>query len=320
MRWSRVFMAGGAALGAAAIYNALSRRRVGSVSSVLGGDEDWFLWRGHRIAYTRLGDGPPIILLHGIHAAASSYEWRHNVGALAESNTVYALDLIGFGRSDRPDVRYTAQHFLRLTDDFARQVVDEPCVLVGSGLSGAYAIVLGAQDPASYPGVVAICPTGLSRMADVGRGVTPARIMVVTPVVGTTLFNALVSRRSLRAYLERIYRDKSLVTNELVDAYYTTSHQPGAQHAPSAFLSGALNVDVASAIRRLRQPMLLVWGEQASEVPVEDSRGFRTLKRDLELAIFDPSGDLPHDENADGFNDLVREFVARVFEEAEKRV
>jgi hypothetical protein len=53
---------------------------------------------------------------------------------------------------------------------------------------------------------------------------------------------------------------------------------------------------------------------------VEDSRGFRTLKRDLELAIFDPSGDLPHDENADGFNDLVREFVARVFEEAEKRV
>ena len=311
-------MAGGAALSAAAIYNAFTRRGVGSVPSTLGGHDEWFIWRGHRIAYTVAGDGPPILLVHGINAIASSYEWRYNVEALAERNRIYAIDLIGFGRSDRPDIRYTAQHFLRLTDDFARQVINQPCVVVGSGLSGAHAITLAAQDPPSYPGIVAICPTGLSRMGDLGRRVTPGRLMAVTPVVGTTLFNALVSRRSIRAYLERVYRDKTLVTNELVDWYYTTSHQPGAQYAPSAFLSGALNVDVASSMRRLRQPMLLVWGEQAAEVPVEDSRGFRTLKRDLELAIFDPSGDLPHDEHADGFNELVTEFVSRVFEEAKR--
>jgi pimeloyl-ACP methyl ester carboxylesterase len=317
MRWSRVFMAGGAALGAAALYNAFSRRGVGSVSSVLPGDEEWFLWRGRRVFYTRHGDGPPLLLLHSIHAAASSYEWRHNVEPLAAGNAVYALDLLGFGRSDRPDARYTAQMYMRLIDDFARLVIGEPVVLVGSSLSGAYAVTLGAQDPASYPGVVAIGPTGLSTLSEPGRKLTPARVVAVTPVVGTTVFNALVSRRSLRHYLERIYRDDSRVTNEMIDAYYTTSHQPGAQHAPAAFIGGSLNVDVAPAVRRLRQPLLLVWGEQASEVPVEDAHRFRTLKRDVEIAIFDPSGDLPHDEQADGFNELVAQFAARVFSEAE---
>lgn len=315
MRWSRVFMAGGAALGAAALYNVLARRGVGGVSSTLGGDEEWFLWRGRRVFYTRMGEGPPVLLLHSIHAAASSYEWRHNLEPLAASNRVYALDLLGFGRSDRPNTRYTAQLYMRLIDDFARLVIGAPVVLVGSSLSGAYAITLGAQDPASYPGIVAIGPSGLSKLSEPGRKVTPARVLAVAPVVGTSVFNALVSRRSLRHYLERVYRDDSRVTNAVIDAYYTTSHQPGAQHAPAAFLAGDLNVDVAPAVRRLRQPLLLIWGEQASQVPVEDAHRFRTLKRDVEMAIFDPSGDLPHDEQADGFNQLVGQFAERVFEE-----
>jgi pimeloyl-ACP methyl ester carboxylesterase len=315
MRWSKVFMAGGAAVGAAAIYNAFVRRGVGALPSTIEGDEEWFLWRGHRIAYTRRGEGAPLLLIHSIHPSASSYEWRHNAAALGAAGTVYTLDLLGFGRSDRPSVRYSARLLTKLIDDFVRLVIGEPTVLIGSGLAGAYAITLAAQDPESYPAVVAVCPTGLSTMADASRRMTPRHVMSVTPVVGTTMFNALVSRRSIRSYLERAYRDKSLVTNELVDWYYTTSHQPGAQHAPSALLAGLLNVDVGPAMRRLRQPMLLIWGEQSSEAPVEDARGFRTLKHDLELAIFDPAGDLPHDEHADGFNELVTDFVGRVGQE-----
>jgi pimeloyl-ACP methyl ester carboxylesterase len=126
------------------------------------------------------------------------------------------------------------------------------------------------------------------------------------------MFNALVSRRSLRSWLDRTYVDGEITTDELVDVYYDAAHQPGARYAPSAFMSGHLNLDVRRALRRLTQPTLIVWGEQAIETPVEDVRGFRALRPDIEVAILDPAGSLPHDERPDEFNEIVTGFLANV--------
>lgn len=311
MRLRNKMLIGGAAVGAAATYKALAPGAVAPLENPIGGEDHVFHWHGRRISYTRRGAGPAMLLVHGIHAAAWSYEWRANVDALARAFTVHTIDLLGFGRSERPDIRYSAQLYLHLLHDFAREVVGGPCTLVGSSLAGAYAAILGARDPSRFPALVLICPTGLSRLRN-AAGVTgdARRILLDAPMVGSTLFNALVSRASLRYYLERAYANDAFVTDELIDAYHATAHQPGARFAPAAFIGGKLNIDVSGAIRRLTQPLLLVWGEQAREVPVEDVRRFRALKPDIELAIFDPSGSLPHDEHAREFNRLVMQFAA----------
>jgi alpha-beta hydrolase superfamily lysophospholipase len=108
MRWRKAAAAGGAALGAAALYNATAEHRAAPLVNELGGESEELLWRGHRITYTRHGTGSPVLLVHGLHAGASSYEWRHTIDSLAERYTVFALDLLGFGRSARPRVRYTS--------------------------------------------------------------------------------------------------------------------------------------------------------------------------------------------------------------------
>jgi len=312
MQWRKVLMGGGAALGAAAAYNALACKDVTVLSSPLGGNEECFEWRGYDIAYTVRGSGSPVILAHSIHATAWSYEWRRNVEALARTHTVYVLDLLGFGRSSRPATRYSAHLYIALLDDFAQQVVGAPCAVIASALSAAYAIVLGARDPSSFPALVLIEPTGLGRLdqrATSGGDVT--RLALDTPVVGTAVFNGLVSRRSIRIFLEESYADNDLVTDEMVELYYQTSHQPGAKYAPAAFIAQQLNIDVRSAVRRLTQPALLVWGEQAVMNPVEEIRPFLAVKRDFEVAILDPAGDLPHDERADEFNELATAFLSR---------
>jgi pimeloyl-ACP methyl ester carboxylesterase len=313
MRWRKAVLSGGAALGAAAAYNALVGRDVGPLDNLIGGDEGWFRWRGWRVQFTRRGHGPPVLLVHSIHAAAFSYEWRHNVDALARWYTVYTIDLLGFGRSDRPGLRYTARLYIGLLADFAAQVVGQPCALVASSLSAAYAIVLGARDPGRFPALVLVEPTGLVRLhepAGTGNGV--ARVVLDAPIVGTALFNSLASRRSIELFLRETYADEALVTDDVVDAYYAAAHQPGAKHAPSAFIAQQLNIDVRRALRRLSPPTLLVWGEQAVEAPVEDARGFLVLKPDLELAILDPAGGLPHDERPQEFNELTRTFLTRL--------
>lgn len=313
MRWRKALISGGAALGVAATFNALIGKRVEPLENLIGGEEGWFHWRGHRVAYTRRGSGPPVLLVHSIHAAAFAYEWRFNVDALAEHHTVYAIDLLGFGLSDRPAIRYSARLYLALLADFASQVIAAPAVLVASSLSAAYAIVLGARDPGRFPALVLIAPTGLVRLHQSSSTAGDlARYTVDSPVLGTAVFNAMVSRRSIRAWLERLYVDDALVTDDVVEALYTTSHQPGAKYAPSAFVSSHLNLDVRRALRRLLQPVLLVWGEQATETPVEDVRGFRALRPDMDIAILDPAGDLPHDERPDEFNEIVNTFLARL--------
>jgi pimeloyl-ACP methyl ester carboxylesterase len=126
------------------------------------------------------------------------------------------------------------------------------------------------------------------------------------------MFNSLVSRRSIRYWLERTYSDDSIVTDDLVDIYYWTSHQRGARHAPAAFISGNLNIDVRQALRRLTQPTLLIWGEEGSIAPIEEFRGFRSVKPDIELAVLTPAGDLPHDERPDDFNVILSTWLNRL--------
>ncbi len=312
-RWRKLALSGGALLGAAAAYNAFARKDVDQLSNLIGGEEGGFEWRNSRIAFTRRGSGPPLLLVHGIHAAAWSYEWHDNVDALARNNTVYTIDLLGFGRSDRPAIQYTARLYISLISDFAQQVIGEPCVLVATSLSGAYAIVLAARDPARFPALALIAPTGLIRLnKSTGIGGEAGRLAVETPIVGTAMFNALVSRRSIRSWLEKTYSDDTIVTDDLVDIYYWTSHQRGARHAPAAFVSGQLNIDVRAALRRLTQPALLVWGEEGSIAPIEEFRGFCSVKPDFELAVLTPAGDLPHDERPEDFNVILSSWLTRL--------
>jgi len=306
-------MSGGALLGAAAAYNAFARKGVDKLSNLIGGEEGGFDWRGRRISFTKRGNGPPILLIHGIHAAAWSYEWHDNVDHLARNNTVYTIDLLGFGRSDRPAIRYSARLYISLISDFVDQVVSDPCVLVANSLSGAYAIVLGARDPQRFPAIALISPTGLVRLNRTsGIASEAGQLAVYAPIVGTAMFNGLVSRRSIRHYLEKAYADDSIVTDELVEIYYWTSHQRGARHAPAAFISGHLNIDVRQALRRLSQPALLVWGEEGTSIPAEESRSFRALKPDLENVLVSSAGELPHDERPDDFNVILSTWLNRL--------
>ena len=306
-------MSGGAILGAAAAYNAFARKGVDDLTNLIGGEEGGFDWRGRRISFTRRGKGPPVLLIHGIHAAAWSYEWHDNVDHLALTNSVFTLDLLGFGRSDRPAIRYSARLYISLISDFVDQVIGDPCVLVATSLSGAYAVVLGARDPQRFPAVALVAPAGLVRLnraASIAGGA--GQLAVHAPIVGTAMFNALVSRRSIRNFLQKAYADDSIVTDELVEIYYWTSHQRGARHAPAAFLAGHLNIDVRQALRRLTQPSLLIWGEEGNTPALEESRGLRTLKPDFETAILSPAGDIPHDERPDDFNVILSSWLNRL--------
>jgi pimeloyl-ACP methyl ester carboxylesterase len=304
-------IAGGAAAAGAAAFNRAVGQPAGSLPNLIGGDEGTYEWAGggdgvHRVAYTRRGAGPAVLLVHGIYAAAWSYEWRHNVDALAREHTVYTIDLLGFGRSDRPAVDYSARLYVSLLLDFAADVVRDPCALVGASLGAAFVVAAAARHPGRFPAVVLVGPVGVTHLSwPPGPASDATYALLRSPLAGSAAFNALVSRPSMQLFLRQTFADDRHVTPELVDAYWRTAHQPGARYAAAAFVGMRLNLNVRDAARRLRQPVLIAWGEQAKEVPKTERAAYEELVPHARVERFDPCGSLPHDERSAEWNAVV---------------
>jgi pimeloyl-ACP methyl ester carboxylesterase len=271
---------------------------------------DWD-WRHGRVRYTTLGEGPPLVLLHGVHAAASSFEMRKIFEPLADRFTVYAPDLLGFGKSDRPPLEYSGELYADLVTDFLDQAVGGPCAIVASSLSSAYAVAAAVRRPTLVNRLVFICPTGAARATRSDALAETLYWFLRLPIQGRAAFNALVSRPSIRSYLRRqAYFDPSHATEQVVEQNWATAHQPNARFAPAAFLGGRLDFPLRPYFVRLSQPTLLVWGEDARCPPVSEGRSLEALNARSTLHVVERCGMLPHDERADHFLGLVRPFLA----------
>ena len=292
----------------------LAALAAGEPYSPLPGERRRYAWKHGDITYSVKGQGEPLVLVHGIYAGASSYEFRRVFDALAQDFRVYAVDLLGFGLSGRPPIDYTPALYQALIQDFVNHVVggvDHPAHVVASSLSAAFVIRAAAERPDLFARLVLVEPTGLENLAS--RGDTPLRALanrgLRSPLVGQGIYNLIVSRPSIRYFLKsQTYDDPTLVSDDVVDYYYTTAHQPGGRYAVAAFISGALNTPVAAVYPLLRQPILLCWGKDARFAPLENAAAFRRANPRAELRVFD-CGSLPQDEQAGEFAREVRAWL-----------
>ena len=274
-----------------------------------GRNHDW-AWRHGRVRYTTLGEGSPLVLLHGIHAAASAFEMRQVFEPLARHFAVYAVDLLGFGKSERSPIHYSGELYGQLLQDFLDEVIGRPAPIVASSLSAAYAASSAARRPETVERLVLICPTGEAGITSSGLRSELAYWTLRAPIHGEAAFNALVSRPSIRRFLERgVYADPALVTDAVVDQNWATAHQPNARYAPAAFLGRRLNFPLHARLARVRQPTLLVWGRAARFTPLSEAAPLRRANPRARLCVIDDAGMLPHDEQPDRFLDAVVPFL-----------
>jgi len=210
---------------------------------------------GERLAYYTAGpeSGTPLVLIHSINAAPSSYELKPLFDHYRTQRPVYSLDLPGFGHSDRPVGPYSPAGFADAIGDFLTSVVARPAALVALSLSAEFAARAVLARPGAVTSLALISPTGFSRRALPPAGVARALHRVLTlPGLGQALYGLVASRPSIRHYLS-----KSFTTGApagLIDYAYATSHQPGARHAPLYFLSTLLFTP--QAIERLYAPLI----------------------------------------------------------------
>src|SRR3989440_4751953 len=311
--------AGAAGMATLAAINARIRRNVQEPEdAAFGGEARFFEWQHGDIFYKVAGeenDGAPLVLVHGIGAGASNFMWRRNFDELARDFRIYALDLLGFGFSDKPaSAPYSADLYTELIADFIREVALAPSHIIASSLGAAYSVRVADEQPELVRSLVLVSPTGAGLLRS-RPGVAGAAFygLLQSPVLGTSFYNVMASERSIRDYArENLFYDHHCVTDRLVTNLYATSHQPRAQHAIAAFLSGYLNTDTRSPFSRLTQRVVLVWGKQDSATPVDKGALLLELNPRATLQVFDYCRMMPEQEQPQKFNALVRDaFLAR---------
>jgi pimeloyl-ACP methyl ester carboxylesterase len=309
----RTAVAVGGGIGGLALYNRRLEMSGGEIPDRLGGHGRRYRWKGWDLSYSVAGEGEPLLLVHGIYAGASSFEFRKNFEELSRSFRVYALDLLGCGISERPDRRYGPEDVTSQVEDFVREEIGDRAHLVASSLSAALVVPAAVRSPRLFKKLVLICPTGYGtldrpsgRLGDVIYGLFRA------PVLGSSLYHAIVSRWGLRYFLRGMtYDDPDLVTEELVEDYYRTTHQPGARYFVAAFVSGKLNLGVADLWPRVPHRTMICWGLEAKTTPVGQAQRFVAHNPRSEPRLFKAAALLPHDERAETFNEEVGAFLLK---------
>jgi len=315
-----------------------TRRRTRATAEASTSDEEvkYHTWRGHRVGYRASGDeGRAIVLIHGF--GVSSFQFRDNVRALGERHRVYALDLVGFGTSDQPDVPYAMEFWRDQVIDFVENVVGEPAVLVGNSIGSLAAVHVAAESPKTTAGIALInCAGGMNNKVKRLDGdfdgygwqykaVVPIFSVVLAIIdavlkvepIAKPLFESVRGEENVRGALANVYMNPIRVDDGLVNSICGAANREGAFKAFVNILTGPAGPRPEELMPRVACPMLILWGSKDTITPLDFPLGqyFLNLPKTRQTSRtdfiqFEGEGHCVQDDNPKLVNDALTDWVA----------
>jgi pimeloyl-ACP methyl ester carboxylesterase len=282
-------------------------------------DPDWLRvdWREHlrqldivgaRVNYVELGEGPPLLLVHGLSGAWQN--WLETIPHFARTHRVIALDLPGFGSSPMPPWEISIPAYGRFVRDFCERVGIERCSLVGNSMGGFIATEVAISDPDRVDDLTLVSAAGITwararrepamMLARVGRAATPLLLRFQ---------RSGITRPRLRrqSWSGVVFDPNSLRKEMLWENLEPAVHSPGWMDA----MTSLVGYDIRHRLEEIEVPTLIVWGRNDRVVPVPAALSYKKrIGENAELVIFDHCGHVPQIERPERFNRVLEDFLA----------
>lgn len=291
--------------------------------AVLGavfGEQRFWMWRGWRVRYTHLvgsdhtKDESPLLLLHG--AGSSLEQWRENLVAFARHRPVYAIDLVGFGGSQKVACALNSDLWVAQVTDFWRTFLGRPMVLMGHSLGALVALQMATSYPNQVERLVML--TLPAARQELGSSVAQVGAIVegwfASPLLMRPLFRLVRKRWVIAAALRAIACKPERVNEALIEGFVRPTQERGAARTFCYLVKSRTGDDfgpmTGSLIPLLQMPTLLLWGTFDRVIPISWGRYVNTLSHHLTLVEVEDAGHFFYDERADDLHDLVARWVA----------
>jgi len=259
-----------------------------------------------RIRYTRDGSGPNVILIHGLGAAIEW--WKANIPVLQQHFTVYALDLPGFGMSDRINQDIDIEFFSQFMAQFMEAMEIDSAGLVGHSMGGYIATRTTIDYPDKIDSLVLVNSGGFGRINN--TLMKALNLPFIDKIMG------LPMKLGIRLLLKSLVYDGKSITPDIIDTAYRHAQRPGANadilrilRTGDAFSENSRQMFTADEIGSISIPAMVIWGSHDSCFPASQGKYAHSLLPEGPLHIFDKCGHMPQLEHPARFNDLLLRFL-----------
>ncbi|MBE9028738.1 alpha/beta fold hydrolase [filamentous cyanobacterium LEGE 11480] len=281
----------------------------------------YWSWRDYQIYYVQAGqnpDKPPLLLVHGF--GASTDHWKKNIAALQTEFEVWAIDLLGFGRSTKADTQYSADLWCNQLNDFINQIIKRPAVIAGNSIGGYSALATNALFPEVTAGGILLNPVG--GFSDV----PPPEPTAMQKTMGNTMkfllnqdwvswliFKSVQNKKYIRKTLQKVYVNQAEVTDELIEDIYRPSCDPGSARTFARLFRSPKGEPADTLLKKLTNPLLIIWGEKDPWIGDARKRGAKFMQfYPTATEAYINAGHCPHDDDPKAVNDLIRSWMATI--------
>jgi len=274
-----------------------------------------------RVHHMHGGRGTPVLFIHGL--GSSGYmEWRFNLEVAANRHRVYAPDLPGFGRTEKPRARYGVAYFTRFVDRYMDDRGLRSAAVVGASLGGRIALELALKYPKRVRKLVLVNALGLGR-----PNVQLSYGLLTLPRLGEAFMKfagdavRLAPRPMIRRFAARYAGASGDLKKTMDDDYFSNLRELyAADGYPDAYLATirslvtpkallAADHDLSKSLGDLKIPVQLIWGDNDPLFPLAHAVNAHGLIRRSRLAVLEGAGHTPQSERPEEFNRVLENFL-----------
>lgn len=272
-----------------------------------------FEWRFGTIAYRISGAGAPLLLIHDLTPGSSSFEFSRIEAVLAKTNTVYTIDLLGYGLSDKPNITYTNYLYVQLVTDFIKKVIGKKTSVIATGSSAVTAIMTVHNDAEYIDKLILIHPQDLYEGNIIPSAQTRTlKFLIDMPIIGTFIYNLHTSRNAFTTQFRYEYFHRPIDDMEnIVNAYAEAAHMDSCKgrYAYSSYIAKYGNSNCISALKSIDNSILLISGKESSFSETNEGN-YVYFNRSIETVRISGAKNLPHMENPAETTKRILEFLS----------
>lgn len=254
-----------------------------------------YRWRLGNIHYQKVGTGKPLLLIHDLNAISSSYEWKALVKPLSEHFTVYTIDLLGCGRSEKPNMTYTNYLYVQLICDFIKSVIGRRTSVAASKASAPIALMACSCNSELFENLLLINPDSIQTCSQVpGKSAKLYKFILDLPLIGTFIYHISTSRQNIQTVFANEYFENPFsVHRTLIDAYYESSHL-GA--SPKSVYSSTVchytKCNILNALKKIDNSIYILGCKSINEME-ERLEEFKKYNPAIETTLLPEGKELP---------------------------
>lgn len=266
-------------------------------SNVYTSSGHYYQWKFGKIFYTVQGYGKPLLLISSLYNGSSETEYYKLINKLSKKHKVYTIDLIGYGKSDKLNMTYTAFLYVQLISDFINDVIKEPANIISTSSSCAFVTMACYQNPDLFNKLLLINPLKTTLLTkNPTKKDQVIKYLLETPILGTTVYNLKHSRGCIKKQLTKAFYNKNKVKNKYINNLYEASHLNGVnnKYVYASQKCKYLNVNINNALENVNNSIYIAIGEFYNNEVIED---YLTKNPSIEYSIITNAKVLPQLEN-----------------------